>query len=120
MIDVVFQLMIFFLVATRLDDAQHFLPVVLPQASAAKPLISKPEELVVNVDRQGRYFVAGALLDAAGVERALMQSSANNPGRQEVVIRSDQHTEMRYVVAVMDLCKKLRIHGYSVATQPGG
>ena len=120
MIDVVFQLMIFFLVATRLDDSQHYLPVVLPQASEARPLISKPEEMVVNVDRTGAYFVGGTRLDDAGLERALQQAAANNPGRQQVVIRSDQHAEMRFVVKVMDLCKKTRVNSYSVATQPAG
>jgi biopolymer transport protein ExbD len=38
MIDIVFLLMIFFLVASKLDEDDRSLDVILPQASAAKPL----------------------------------------------------------------------------------
>jgi biopolymer transport protein ExbD len=38
MIDIVFLLMIFFLVASKLDEDDRSLDVVLPQAAAAKPL----------------------------------------------------------------------------------
>ena len=38
MIDVVFLLMIFFLVASKLEEADRSIDVVLPKASAARPL----------------------------------------------------------------------------------
>ncbi len=53
MIDVVFLLLIFFLVATRFEEQERELNVVLPQASEAMPLTAKPKELFVNVDREG-------------------------------------------------------------------
>ena len=42
MIDVVFLLMIFFLVASKLEEADRIIDVVLPKASAAKPLTVQP------------------------------------------------------------------------------
>ena len=42
MIDIVFLLMIFFLVASKLDEADRSIDVVLPHASAARPLTSRP------------------------------------------------------------------------------
>ena len=43
MIDVVFQLLLFFLVASKFADEEREMKVVLPQASEAKPLIAKPQ-----------------------------------------------------------------------------
>ena len=42
MIDIVFLLMIFFLVASKLDEDDRSIEVLLPQASAARPLMSRP------------------------------------------------------------------------------
>lgn len=118
MIDVVFQLMIFFLVATRLEDNQQYLQVTLPEASQAKPLIARPEELVVNIDLQGGFVVRGSRMDALGLEKLLQQLAADNPGRQQVMIRFDKQTPSQALVTVIDLCKKARISSYSFATLP--
>ena len=49
LIDVVFLLLIFFLVATRFEQEDRELDVVLPSASEAKPMTVAPEELFVNI-----------------------------------------------------------------------
>ncbi|MGA2034902.1 MAG: biopolymer transporter ExbD, partial [Thermoguttaceae bacterium] len=59
LVDTLFNLLIFFLVATRVAEAERELPVMLPSASEAQAITSKPHELIVNVDEQGRYFLAG-------------------------------------------------------------
>src|SRR5689334_16657511 len=82
LMDVVFLLLIFFLVATRFSEEERELDVVLPKASEAKPLILKPTELVVNVTARGEYYVSGKVVNEVGLEQALRQSWANNPGRQ--------------------------------------
>jgi len=117
LIDVVFLLLIFFLVATRFAEEERELEVVLPEASEAKPLIVKPKELMVNVTAQGEYFVNGKALDEAGLELALKQAWVNNPGRQQVVIRADRESRTRHVAVVMNLCNKANIHDYTLATE---
>lgn len=118
MIDCVFLLLIFFLVATRLEEEERYLDVVLPQASEAMPLTAKPQELFVNVDRLGRYFVSGQLLTQDTLLAALRQASTNNPGRQTVIIRADKRCVWEHVVAVMNMCNKARIRDYRVTTAP--
>ncbi len=53
LIDVVFLLLIFFLVATRFAQEDRELPVQLPAASSAMPMTMEPQELVVNIDQNG-------------------------------------------------------------------
>ncbi len=87
MIDVIFQLIIFFIVAMKIDTAERELAVQLPTASEAKPLTSKPEEILVTVDKTGKYLVNNDLTNMQGLERTLRQAAINNPGKPIVRIR---------------------------------
>jgi biopolymer transport protein ExbD len=116
MIDVVFQLLLFFLVASKFAEDERELNIVLPHASEARPLSTKPDLLFVNVDAQGRYFVGQEELNAAGLEAKLKQVSANNPGQQTVEIRADRQCRWEFVVEVMNLCNKAGIRDYRVTT----
>src|SRR5688572_14755180 len=89
-IDVVFNLLIFFLVATKFEEEERALAVVLPQASEAMPLVARPREFFININAQGRFFVGGNFMSAGELEQALRQAAANNPGRQTVIIRVDK------------------------------
>ena len=63
LIDVLFMLLIFFLVATKFADEDYELDLVLPAASEAQPLTAQPKILIINVDAEGRYLVNGKFLD---------------------------------------------------------
>ena len=116
LIDVVFLLLIFFLVATKFEQEERELSVNLPQASEAQPAIAKPKELFVNVTADGSYFVSGKTVDAVELERILKQAWTNNPGRQKVIIRADEDSKTKHIVRVMDLCNKANIRDYHIAT----
>ncbi|HEX3997951.1 MAG TPA: biopolymer transporter ExbD [Pirellulales bacterium] len=116
MIDILLQLVIFFLVATQITTAERSLPIVLPQASAAKPLTSKPKEFFIDIDRQGHYYAHGAPATLDSLEKQLGQASVDNPQRQSVVIRADKNCVWNHVVAVMNSCNKVGIADYRVTT----
>lgn len=113
-IDVVFLLLIFFLVATKFEEEERELDVVLPEASEAVPMVSKPREMFVNIDRSGRYFVNGNQVTGEALYAGLRQGSVNNPGRQTVIIRADKRCVWQFVVNVMNLCNKAQIRDYRV------
>jgi biopolymer transport protein ExbD len=115
MIDVVFQLMIFFLVATKLDEAEREFPVALPTASEAKPFTSRPTEVFVNIDRSGRYFVQGRFMTIEELQNVLRQSAANNP-TQSVRIRADQDAQTKFLVAAINATVKAGIRDYRIDT----
>ena len=114
MIDVVFLLMIFFLVASKLDEADRSIDVILPQASAAKPLTSRPREFVINIDRNGNYFAGARPVRLEDIGRLLRQSTADNPQRQTVIVRADENTAHKFVVGAMDACVQAGIEDYQV------
>jgi biopolymer transport protein ExbD len=92
------------------------LNVALPEAIAAKPLISKPQELIVNVDREGKYTVHQTAQTAQDLFQLFEQANTDNPGRASVIIRADKFCHWQAVVTVMDLCNKAQIHDYRVST----
>jgi biopolymer transport protein ExbD len=114
MIDVVFLLMIFFLVASKLEEADRIIDVVLPKASAAKPLTVRPTEFIINIDRDGRYHAGAKPVTLPELSALLVQAAADNPGRQQVVVRADENTLHRFVVGAMNACVQAGIDDYQV------
>ena len=120
LIDVVFLLLIFFLVATRFAEEERELQVLLPEASEAKALTDQPRELFINIDREGRYFVSSKIVTIKELDAILLQNRVNNPGRASVVIRADRRVTWHYVVAAMNSCNKAKIYDYRVTTRKTG
>ena len=116
LIDVVFLLLIFFLVATRFAEEERQLDMPLPDASEAQPLTAEPQELFVNVDQEGQYIVSGQRLSLADLEQVLRQAAANNPMHQSVIVRADKRVPFDFVVQAINLCKKAGIKKYMANT----
>lgn len=117
LIDVVFLLLIFFLVATRFAQDDRELPVQLPSAASAVPMTAEPTELVVNVDATGQYMIRGERMTLDKVELILKRSVADNPINQMVIIRGDRNVAFQAVVSVMDLCTRLKVPSYKISTE---
>ena len=117
LIDVVFLLLIFFLVATRFAQDDRELPVQLPSAASAVPMTAEPTELVVNVDATGHYMILGERMALDKVESTLRRAVSDNPVNQMVIIRGDRNVAFQAVVSVMDLCTKLKVPSYKISTE---
>ncbi|MBX3418264.1 MAG: biopolymer transporter ExbD [Pirellulaceae bacterium] len=118
LIDCVFLLLIFFLVASRISDEEPQLDLDLPSISEALPAIFQPQELVVNIDAEGRIFVNGEFRQIEQVEQIMRQVQRSNPLTQAVVIRADRRTDWEHVATVLGLCKKVGIQQYSASIEP--
>jgi biopolymer transport protein ExbD len=119
LIDVVFLLLIFFLVTSEFEEEERRLDIVLPSATSAVPMISKPREVVVDIDDDGIIYLSGQRTRLSELQRLLRIAVSNNPTSQTVVIRADRATSFQPVVSVMDVCNKTGVSDYSVTTQEG-
>lgn len=117
MIDMVFLLLIFFLVATRFSEQQSALDMELPTASEALPLSVQPQEIFINIDREGKFFIDGQYRLEEEVEHSLRQAVANNPLSQTVVIRADRAAAWQAVATAINLCKRVGIQNYTAMTK---
>lgn len=117
LIDVVFLLLIFFLVATRFEQEERDMAVRLPQASEAAPAIASRQDLFVTVTSEGSFFLSGKQVNLSMLEESLQEAYRRNPGRQRVIIRADANSRTLHLVAAMNACNKANIRNYSVATE---
>lgn len=117
LIDVVFLLLIFFLVASRISDEEPRLDLELPSVSEALPAMFAPTELVIQINREGHYFVDGNRIQVEQLEQDLRQAQANNPTTQSVIIRADRGADWEFVAIALNLCKRVGIHQYSAAME---
>lgn len=114
-IDIVFLLLIFFLVATRFEQEEKDSEVIVPEVAAAQPMSMPPKSLVVNVRENGVCTVRGKTYSQQQLAKLLKQFSNANPGTQNVMIRGDKGARWEHGVRVMGLCNQAKIYKYRVA-----
>jgi len=117
LVDVVFLLLIFFLVATRFDQEEREIATRLAEVSKAQPLSMPPNEVVININEQGQYVVVGKTLDEDTLAGFLHDLAIKNPGTQTVQIRADRMVPFRFPAKVMGLCERERIEHYCTVLQ---
>ena len=118
LIDVMLVLVIFFVVATRLDTSS-FLQLQLPQASRqATAPETGPLQVLVNAD--GRYFINDRELlgtDPEDLRQALLEAAGDRRD-QTVLLRADARTPYQSVVTVQDALGQLGFARIAIATAP--
>jgi len=108
LIDVVFLLLIFFLVTSQFAEEERSITMNLPDASEAQPLITQPKETIVNIKTDGTYIVRGSTVTGARLDEILRQAAADNPGRA-VNIRADEDVSVKHLFYAINLCLKYRL-----------
>lgn len=107
-IDMVFLLLIFFLVATTFHQAEREMQIALPVAKAAGPLSTALRELVLNVDESGNIILNGQRVTTDTLRSRVGELVSANPA-QKVTVRGDRRTAYANIVAVLDICKSAGI-----------
>ena len=123
LIDVVFLLLIFFMVTTTFDKHAR-LKVSLPESST-KASQQQSEPLVLSIDAKGNYFLnerqlVNQQLDT--LKQALRKTiSQDNKDFKDValVLRADANTPHQSVVRAMDAASQLGLSKLSIATVEG-
>jgi len=104
MTDIVFLLLIFFMIASTLVSAEA-IDLLLPKSSS-KTTQTKNVSVSVNKDKQ--YFVDKKMVSKSNLEAEVMRQvgSSSSP---TIIIRSDQDVEMKHVVFIMDIANRNKI-----------
>jgi biopolymer transport protein ExbD len=110
LLDVVFLLLIFFMVSTTFkDNDASRLRVQLPQAQGEVVPDREPEHLRIVIDQSGHYFVDDrAVVDQQPrtLERALSGAMAERKGLS-VLIQADANTPHQAVMTALDAAAEL-------------
>ncbi|MEL6497810.1 MAG: biopolymer transporter ExbD [Planctomycetota bacterium] len=118
-IDMVFLLLIFFLVATTFQQDEREIAVALPEAEAAGPISASLREIIVSVTSTGDIMAAGSPVDLEGLRSLLTDAVSTNP-TQKVSVRGDKSVPYGTVARVLDICKAAGIDAPFLDTVPIG
>ena len=116
LIDVVFLLLIFFMVTTTFNQFAE-LRIDLPEAESARETPQK-QTLELAIDAQGRYFLDGQELVNPGPEtlREALRRAISGDTEMPVIIRADAKTPHQAVVTAMDAVGRVGLTRLSIAT----
>lgn len=113
MVDVVFLLIIFFMVSTTFITLESGLPVDLPQARSAQAQSS--ETPTVTITRENAIFIGGSQIQEADLVDTL-RAQLEASGQGTVVFRADQSVSHGVAVRVYDLIRQAGAQRISIAT----
>ena len=115
MIDVVFLLLIFFIVLWNYARFETEIDISVPAASAGENPERTIGEIVVNVKKEGDIIIEG--IERTELETLEMFKSivAAYPD-QALILRGDKEASFDHIVKVLNLCKEANIWNISFAT----
>jgi len=115
LIDVVFLLLIFFMVSTTFDTTSQ-LKINLPEANQ-EHVSAPPQKLNLMIDARGNFFLNSRELTnnkSATLQAALERTMAGT--RLPIVIQSDADSPVQSLVTAMDVVSRLGLTQVSIAT----
>ncbi len=101
LIDCVFLLLIFFLVATTMKRIQKELPLRLPAATIGVDRPERTDLLILSIDAQGQKYVGPDPVTTSALLDRLAAAAAANPS-QSIRIDADENTPYRHIVEVIE------------------
>ncbi len=116
-IDMVFLLLVFFLVATTFQQTEREMQIALPSAQSGGPISVSLRELVVNVDAQGDFFVGGQQMEVDDLRTIVIEAVAQNPN-QKVTVRGDRAAAYASIAQALDVIKSSGISEPYLDTVP--
>ena len=113
MIDIIFFLLVFFMMSMLSMVVQKSIPVALPAAQTAS--VDLDRKVPVTITADGRIFVEQESMPMDAFIRRMQLEKAKG-GNLSVILRSDKNVKYGEVVTVLDTLKKIGITRVSIAT----
>lgn len=115
MVDIVFLLLIFFLVTWNFARYETELDVKVPTAKEGKESRRAAGEVIINVKTDGTIVMNRRVMSGEELAGTLRKISEIYPD-QAVVLRGDESTDYRHIVGVLDICRSANIWNVAFAT----
>ncbi len=116
MIDIVFLLIIFFMVGTQFTALERQYDVELPTVAEAPPLTNLPDELIVNIQGSGVIQLRGEAVTLEKLEQELITARQNYPD-QAVMLRGEGTGPYQHIMNVLAVCHRAKINNISLANR---
>jgi len=117
MIDIIFQLIIFFMVGSRFTEMDKKVDVKVPTSSQAAALPTAPTRYVVHVQRDGQLTFNN---EPVTLESLVVQLKAARQTRVDlnVIVRGDAEGPLQNVASVLAACQAAGVSDVGIAVRP--
>jgi biopolymer transport protein ExbD len=117
LIDVVFLLLIFFMVSTTFTKDTH-LSIDLPKATGAEALVAE-KQIEITISRQGDFGINGVALVNNKIDtlKTAIEKVSGGDTTLPLIITADSATEHQSVVTAMDAVGQLGFSKLSITTK---
>jgi biopolymer transport protein ExbD len=115
MIDTMFFLLFFFMIATLSMTIQHGMPVTLPTADSSTDKV--PDQISLTLTHEGTLYYNKDRIDLTELEIRLASLRQTDPD-PSLVINADEQVPHGQVIKVMDLIRLAGIPNMAIATKP--
>lgn len=118
MIDVVFLLLIFFMVTTTFSK-ETAIKIQLPQAQGQEEQKPDPgEALILTIDKTGQYFVNDKALKNRTIETLTQELNALSSHKKiPLIINADANAPVQSAISVLDVASNIGFKSITFATQ---
>ena len=106
LVDVMFILIIFFMVTSSFQEQETDMAVNLPETDLS--LSSAVQVLVINIRNDGSYYLSDKRMDLDGLSSELMNVVRQNPD-QKVLVRADRNALHGQVAQAIAACRRVGI-----------
>ncbi|NQT92801.1 MAG: biopolymer transporter ExbD [Lentisphaerae bacterium] len=114
LLDVIFLLLIFFMVASSFHEETRALDVTLPRAENPEVITLDENVLSVTVSKDDRIFLNEREVDPQNLKEELTKEILAT-GFKNLLIKGDGETKYRNIAAVIDAATTLEVEGVSFA-----
>ncbi|NCO23858.1 MAG: biopolymer transporter ExbD [Candidatus Infernicultor aquiphilus] len=115
LIDIVFQLLIFFMVTTTFVNLENRVKINLPSGDFAA--VEPSKNITVTITEDNTIYLNGKLIDPLKITESIATELKKEP-EKIVVLEADKNVLHGKVISVMDLLKKGGADKIAIATQP--
>jgi biopolymer transport protein ExbD len=115
MIDILFILIIFFLVTTTFKEEEIDHEVTLPQDARNQSLSESANDLIkINIRKNGSFVVMGKQMTEEEISEWMAAEVVRKPGIK-VLIRCDQEAKHLYLANIMSICRHVGVPRANIA-----
>jgi biopolymer transport protein ExbD len=118
MIDIVFQLIIFFMVGARFTELERKVDLSVPAVSSAAALSPAPEKRVINVYRDGQIDLDRQPMTLPQLTKELAAAHGQY-AELGVVVRGDAEGPFQNVAEVLTACRQAGISEMGISVRLG-
>ncbi len=116
MIDVVFLLVIFFLVGSEFSEAESKIPVNVPTAGQMQAITRGPDELIVEIAVDDSVSLNGETMELDPLRTKLNQYHTSYPD-VKVIVRGEATGSLQRTVEVLQTVRRSGIQNIGISTK---